>query len=544
MTLVIIWAGALVGFSTEPKFESSVAMAVMDAIVLVIFTLDVILKIVAEGRQPGRYFHDAWNRFDFFIVFFSILPLLIGLEIGSIVSMLRLLRLLRVLKLVKSLPRLRVIVEALISGVSSIAFITLMLVLFFFVFSIVGMILFELNDPWHFGRLNISMLTLFRAATIDDWTDLMYINMYGCDIYGYDEREELCTHPIRWGWLSCFFFLIVVTLGAMVLLSLFIGVVTTSMEEATNRQKDQEAVQKAVMEVAQDWSMSETALERVLQVFAMLDRDNNGTLDINEIEPMLLAVSERITHDYIHMVYHKVVQEHASGLTVSDFVMLCCHVKEWLETTTEPYVPPTQEGETPVEAGRRPSKRPSVSCLASQDSMAPDVATEEPVVERDEHGKLIDAELTVSELLQTIQQLQGKLAAAREELPKANRKTPARFRLGDLAQMKAVTGFMAPPAAGSGPRRRSLLGGGHAGLPTLGDAAQEEGLEPQPNIRVTTDKGGASTALMGPLAALQSKYKGIIPLESDPELTASEAGEEERASVRDEIDDIPTMNLL
>jgi hypothetical protein len=32
----------------------------------------------------------------------------------------------------------------------------------------------------------MSMLSLFRAVTLEDWTDLMYIAMYGSEAYGYD----------------------------------------------------------------------------------------------------------------------------------------------------------------------------------------------------------------------------------------------------------------------------------------------------------------------------------------------------------------------
>ena len=41
--------------------------------------------------------------------------------------------------------------------------------------------LFKVNDPWHFGSLHVAMLSLFRASTLEDWTDLMYINILGCD---------------------------------------------------------------------------------------------------------------------------------------------------------------------------------------------------------------------------------------------------------------------------------------------------------------------------------------------------------------------------
>jgi len=42
------------------------------------------------------------------------------------------------------------------------------------------------------------MFTLFRCSTLEDWTDVMYINMFGCDKYGYDGMLlELCkVHPL------------------------------------------------------------------------------------------------------------------------------------------------------------------------------------------------------------------------------------------------------------------------------------------------------------------------------------------------------------
>jgi voltage-gated sodium channel len=88
--------------------------------------------------------------------------------------MLRLLRLLRVLKLVKALPELRIIIEALISGFGSISFVTIILFMFFYLFAILGMMLFGDNDPMHFGNLQLSLVSLFRGATLDDWSDIMY----------------------------------------------------------------------------------------------------------------------------------------------------------------------------------------------------------------------------------------------------------------------------------------------------------------------------------------------------------------------------------
>jgi hypothetical protein len=34
----------------------------------------------------------------------------------------------------------------------------------------------------HFGSLHTTFVTLFRCATFEDWTDVMYIAMYGCQV--------------------------------------------------------------------------------------------------------------------------------------------------------------------------------------------------------------------------------------------------------------------------------------------------------------------------------------------------------------------------
>ena len=100
--------------------------------------------------------------------------------ISSQATVLRLLRLLRVLKLVKALPELRIIVTSLLSSFSSLGYIAMLMAMMFYIFAILAVMLFGANDPYHFGSLHISFLSLWRSATGEDWTDLMYIAMYGC----------------------------------------------------------------------------------------------------------------------------------------------------------------------------------------------------------------------------------------------------------------------------------------------------------------------------------------------------------------------------
>ena len=66
----------------------------------------------------------------------------------------------------------------LVKGLSSVSYIMLLMALIFYLFAVMGVYSFRENDPGHFGNLGIAMLTLFRCSTLEDWTDVMYINMY------------------------------------------------------------------------------------------------------------------------------------------------------------------------------------------------------------------------------------------------------------------------------------------------------------------------------------------------------------------------------
>merc|ERR1711865_106417 len=236
----------------------------IDYYILVMFIIEVVIKLIAEGFQPWLFFNSGWNCFDFVIVVGSILGKTGAINVGSMLTMLRLLRLLRVIKLIKSLPQLQVIVVALLKGFKSIIYIGMILMLVFYMFAVLGMILFEKNDPWHFGTLHLAMLTLFRASTLEDWTDIMYINMYGCMNYGYNYKVGVPNvmgcyeeNNYAWGVVAALFFFVFTILGALVLLTLFIGVVTTSMEEATEEMKAEQAILKAIRKLQNDRDISD-----------------------------------------------------------------------------------------------------------------------------------------------------------------------------------------------------------------------------------------------------------------------------------------------
>ncbi len=238
ITLVIILAGILVGIETYEEFahRHHGTIWVLDQFIIWIFVTEVVVKMGAEGSKPWRYFFDPWNVFDFIIVVACFLPVN-----AQYVMVLRLARLLRVLKLVRALPRLQILVGALLKAIPSMAYVSLLLGMLFYVYAVAGTFMFSKNDPIHFSSLPLSMLSLFRAVTLEDWTDLMYINMYGCDNYGYDGNEHLCTEPSSHPLLGAAFFVSLILIGTMVVLNLFIGVIMSGMDAAQNERDLEEA---------------------------------------------------------------------------------------------------------------------------------------------------------------------------------------------------------------------------------------------------------------------------------------------------------------
>jgi len=230
ITITIIVAGLIIGMETFPYMVERFhyLFEFFDVLILGIFILEIVIKIAAEGKRPWRYFFDPWNIFDFFIVAVCFLPI-----DAQFAAVLRLARLFRVLKLVRALPKLQILVSALLKSLPSMAYVGLLLGLLFYIYSVAGVFLFGANDPVHFGTLWIAMLSLFRVVTGEDWTDVMYIQMYGCKEYPFPDLSAYeCTSPEAYPVFGALFFVSFMFLGSLIILNLFIGVIMSGMEEA------------------------------------------------------------------------------------------------------------------------------------------------------------------------------------------------------------------------------------------------------------------------------------------------------------------------
>ena len=243
----IIWtiviAGIVVGIQT---YGDRVAnwqglLDNLDMIILLIFTVEAILKLIAYKLD---YFKDSWNIFDFIIVVICWAAFFMPNIDAGVVAVFRLARVLRVFRLVSALPKLRVLVDAMLKSIPSMGYVGLLLLLLFYIYGVMGVFLFKINDPIRFGDLGTSILTLFQITTMEGWTDILYANMHGCDhaVYGLDNCETPVAQPAS----AVIYFVSFVMIGTMIVMNLFIGVIMNSMDEV---QKEQSLEERAVGEI-------------------------------------------------------------------------------------------------------------------------------------------------------------------------------------------------------------------------------------------------------------------------------------------------------
>jgi len=207
---VILLSGILAGLETSAAIRDrhGSLLYALDTLVLIVFVLEMALKVAAYGRQPWRYFHDGWNVFDFIIVAVCCLPL-----DSQFAAVFRLARGLRLLRLVTAVPKLQLLVGALLKSLGAMGYVTLLLALVFYVYGVAGVPLFGSADPKHFGSLSAALLSLFRLITLDNWADI------------FQSVSIASRLP------AVLFFVSFIMLGTMIMLNLFIGIIMNSMAE-------------------------------------------------------------------------------------------------------------------------------------------------------------------------------------------------------------------------------------------------------------------------------------------------------------------------
>jgi len=318
----------------------------------IIFTFELVVKILSEGYEPKRYFNDGWNCMDSFIVlvgFIEMTPLAFIFEVFPVV-ILRLLRLLRVFRLAKALPKLRAIVEALMQGFSAVGWICVLIIVFNYIIACMSMLVWGSNDPFHFGTVPRAVFNVLRIETLDSWDQILYIAMYGCAEYpgGYpftvkseyfDVLKLDCKHSEGSGWFGALMMLIIVIFGAFVLPTVLIGIVAISYDEATRKAANvQEMMSKLPMVVKEAEKLfpgflSRSRQEKLRKCFSAMDADDELSLDINEMTPFFEKVFKTVfdvelSSDQMLSLFHIMDTDGSTELGFAEFGLFVVVIKK------------------------------------------------------------------------------------------------------------------------------------------------------------------------------------------------------------------------
>lgn len=204
ITALIILNGITLGIATskEVTVDYGTFIDLIDNTIVAIFTIEIALRIYVNRVA---FFKDPWSLFDFFVVGISLIPANEGL------SILRVLRVLRLFRLLTIIPQMRTIIGALIGVIPGIISVSMVLLLFFYVFAIMATNLFAETFPQWFGTLGETMYTLFQIMTLESWS--MGI-----------ARPVMEVFPYAW-----IFFVVYILIVTFIMVNLFIGLIVDAI---------------------------------------------------------------------------------------------------------------------------------------------------------------------------------------------------------------------------------------------------------------------------------------------------------------------------
>ncbi|XP_073757998.1 sodium channel protein type 5 subunit alpha isoform X6 [Callorhinus ursinus] len=271
--MILLSSGALAfeDIYLEERKTIKVLLEYADKMFTYVFVLEMLLKWVAYGFK--KYFTNAWCWLDFLIVDVSLISLVANTlgfaEMGPIKS-LRTLRALRPLRALSRFEGMRVVVNALVGAIPSIMNVLLVCLIFWLIFSIMGVNLFAgkfgrcinqtegdlplnytiVNNKsdcesfnvtgelyWtkvkvNFDNVGAGYLALLQVATFKGWMDIMYAAV---DSRGYEEQPQW-----EYNLYMYIYFVIFIIFGSFFTLNLFIGVIIDNFNQQKKKMRGQD----------------------------------------------------------------------------------------------------------------------------------------------------------------------------------------------------------------------------------------------------------------------------------------------------------------
>nr|XP_022916967.1 voltage-dependent T-type calcium channel subunit alpha-1G-like isoform X2 [Onthophagus taurus] len=222
------------------------AVEISNLVFSAVFAVEMLLKIIAEG--PFKYISNGFNVFDGIVVVLSAIELfqkyMGDAHTDSGLSVLRTFRLLRILKLVRFMPNLRRQLFVMLRTMDNVAVFFSLLILFIFIFSILGMNLFgckfcdtvdkgkregkcktdddEEKDRKNFDSLLWAIVTVFQILTQEDWNMVLSNGM---------------AKTSHW---AALYFVALMTFGNYVLFNLLVAILVEGFSSERNERRERE----------------------------------------------------------------------------------------------------------------------------------------------------------------------------------------------------------------------------------------------------------------------------------------------------------------
>ena len=222
ITVVIIINAITLGFETNSKIklEYGSFLSMIDKIALAIFTIELLIKI---SVYQLKFFKDGWNIFDFIIVIVSLIPA------SGPFSVLRAFRIFRTLRLLSIVPSMKRIIQAIFISIPGILSVGTIIVLIFYISSVLTTTFFGQSFYEWFGTIGNSMYTLFQIMTLESWSMGIV-------------RPVMKEYPLAW-----LFFVPFILVTTFAILNLFIGIIVDAMQQISNDGKDVEKISEIDM---------------------------------------------------------------------------------------------------------------------------------------------------------------------------------------------------------------------------------------------------------------------------------------------------------
>ncbi|XP_028840829.1 voltage-dependent T-type calcium channel subunit alpha-1H isoform X2 [Denticeps clupeoides] len=256
----------------EQPEELTDVLEISNIVFTSMFVLEMLFKVLAFGIFG--YIKNPYNIFDGIIVVISVWEI-IGQADGGL-SVLRTFRLLRVLKLVRFLPALRRQLVVLMKTMDNVATFCMLLMLFIFTFSILGMHLFgckfcqttengdTIPDRKNFDSLLWAIVTVFQILTQEDWNVVLYNGM---------------ASTTSW---AALYFVALMTFGNYVLFNLLVAILVEGFQAEGDANKSDEGEDKRSVNFEEEEKVGELRATELKMYSLMMSAnghvDPHGTL--------------------------------------------------------------------------------------------------------------------------------------------------------------------------------------------------------------------------------------------------------------------------